>query len=31
MRSYDASYGADAETLNRAAAETIARHLGPKL
>ena len=29
MRSYDASYGADAEALNRAAAETIKRHLSP--
>lgn len=29
MRSYDASYDADVEALDRAAAETIARHLSP--
>ena len=29
MRSYDASYGADAEALNRAAAEMILRHIRP--
>ena len=30
MRSYDASYDADVEALDRAAAETIARHLSPR-
>jgi hypothetical protein len=29
MMSYDAAYGADAEALNEAAAETIRRHLSP--
>jgi hypothetical protein len=31
MRSYDASYGADAGELEKAAAETIQRHLNPTL